>query len=39
MKSAPKIVDIYVGNLDSDVTFDAITDYIKREIDIQIEKM
>ena len=38
IKSATKIVDIYVGNLDSDVTTEAINDYVKSDIGIKIEK-
>ena len=38
IKSAPKIVDIYVGNIDVDVTVEAITEYVKSEIGVQLEK-
>ena len=38
IKSAPKLVDIYVGNVDNDVTVEAMIDYVKQDIGISIEK-
>ena len=38
VKSAVKIVDVYVGNLDPDVTVEALNDYIKSDIGVKIEK-
>ena len=37
-KSAPKLVYIYVGNVDNDVTVEAMIDYVKQDIGISIEK-
>lgn len=38
IRSAMKIVDIYVGNLDSDVTIEAFNNYVENDIGIRIEK-
>ena len=38
IKSAPKIVDIYVGNVDYHVTVEALSEYVKSDIGIQTEK-
>ena len=38
VKSAPRIADIYVGNLDVNVTVEAIVDYVKSDIGVSVEK-
>ena len=38
VKSAPRIADIYVGNLDVNVTVEAIVDYVQNDIGVSIEK-
>ena len=38
MKSAPKIVDLYVGNVNLGVTEEIVTRYVKDETDVSINK-
>ena len=38
VKSAARMADLYVGNLDVNVTVEAIVDYVKNDIGVAIEK-